>query len=195
MKNYNLDRILRPAFKLFLTYNYESVSTAKLETTTGLTRGAIFYKLKSKEEIFRAVIDKYIFENQSQPSEIQAGSLREFIEVFLKQEEVKINDIKSLNIVNIYRSYFGLIFQAIQYYSGFEEKWAAILDGNLKKWVEVIQQAKESGEIKPSCDVTAWAQKFRYTYSGICLESSLSNGIDLAELSTLYHSYYDEMKK
>lgn len=43
MKNYDIDRILRPAFKLFLMYNYESVSTAKLEEETGLTRGAIFF--------------------------------------------------------------------------------------------------------------------------------------------------------
>lgn len=54
MKNYNIERILEPAFKLFLMYNYESVSTAKLEEATGLTRGAIFYKYKTKESIFNA---------------------------------------------------------------------------------------------------------------------------------------------
>lgn len=42
MKDYNLDRILIPAFKLFMTYNYEKVSTSLLEQETGLTRGAIF---------------------------------------------------------------------------------------------------------------------------------------------------------
>ena len=44
MKNYDIDRILRPAFKLFLMYNYESVSTAKLEEETGLTRGRALKK-------------------------------------------------------------------------------------------------------------------------------------------------------
>ena len=57
MKNYDIDRILLPAFKLFLTYNYERVSTSKLEEETGLTRGAIFFKHKTKESLFKAVID------------------------------------------------------------------------------------------------------------------------------------------
>lgn len=52
MKDYNLDRILIPAFRLFMTYNYEKVSTSLLEKETGLTRGAIFYKLRTKEDIF-----------------------------------------------------------------------------------------------------------------------------------------------
>lgn len=37
MKDYNLDRILVPAVKLFMTYNYERVSTSLLEQATGLT--------------------------------------------------------------------------------------------------------------------------------------------------------------
>lgn len=60
MKNYDIERILKPAFKLFLTYNYEAVTTTKLEEETGLTRGAIFFKHKTKEALFKAVIDNYI---------------------------------------------------------------------------------------------------------------------------------------
>ena len=52
MKNYDIERILKPAFKLFLTYNYEAVTTTKLEEETGLTRGAIFFKHKTKEALF-----------------------------------------------------------------------------------------------------------------------------------------------
>lgn len=48
MKNYDIERILKPAFKLFLTYNYEAVTTAKLEEETGLTRGAIFSNIRIK---------------------------------------------------------------------------------------------------------------------------------------------------
>lgn len=51
MKNYDIERILKPAFKLFLTYNYEAVTTAKLEEETGLTRGAIFFKHKRLSQI------------------------------------------------------------------------------------------------------------------------------------------------
>lgn len=46
MKDYNIDKILRPAFKLYLTYNYESVSTSRLEKESGMTRGK--NKIRSK---------------------------------------------------------------------------------------------------------------------------------------------------
>lgn len=71
MKNYDIERILKPAFKLFLTYNYEAVTTTKLEEETGLTRGAIFFKHKTKEALFKAVIDNYIISFQSSSSKIQ----------------------------------------------------------------------------------------------------------------------------
>lgn len=74
MKNYNIERILEPAFKLFLMYNYESVSTAKLEEATGLTRGAIFYKYKTKESIFKAVIDRYVLDFHSKPINTNVGN-------------------------------------------------------------------------------------------------------------------------
>lgn len=74
MKNYDIERILRPAFKLFLTYNYESVSTSRLEEESGLTRGAIFFKFKTKEALFKAVIDKYIFNFQSDSSNLKADT-------------------------------------------------------------------------------------------------------------------------
>lgn len=54
------DKILFGAFKLFLTKNFEKVTIADLERALELSRGAIFYYMKNKEELFRRVVDKYI---------------------------------------------------------------------------------------------------------------------------------------
>lgn len=42
------NNILIGAFKLFLSKEYADVVTADLEEITGVTRGAIYYKVKNK---------------------------------------------------------------------------------------------------------------------------------------------------
>lgn len=192
MKDYELDRILTPAFKLFLTYNYESVSTSKLETATGLTRGAIFYKLKTKEEIFVAVIDKYVLKAQS--SIIVTDSLQDYIDEYINRIKDRMIYISSLGIDNMHRSYFRLLDQAVQYYPNFNQKIVDIFNNDLERWKNAIEFARNKGEIKQSCNVEELAQRFRYTYSGLSFERSLLNGLDIEELKTLYYSFYNEIK-
>lgn len=171
MKDYNLDRILLPAFRLFMTYNYEKVSTSLLEKETGLTRGAIFYKLKTKEDIFKAVVDKFVLEVQSSNTD-ESISLREYIDNYVKKIKTRMDKLLDMNIEDMHRAYFNMIRQAMQYYPGFDRKIMAIFDESLKKWEAIIRMAKENGEIKPTCDVEALAQKFRYTYLGMSFECS-----------------------
>lgn len=41
---------------------YADVTTADIEEITGLSRGAIYYKVKNKEGLYRAVIDKFVLD-------------------------------------------------------------------------------------------------------------------------------------
>lgn len=193
MKNYDIDRILLPAFKLFLTYNYERVSTSKLEEETGLTRGAIFFKHKTKESLFKAVIDRYILQFQSESSNIQAESLKEYIDLYLEGIEIRMEQMQSLGIANVHRSYFNLLYQALQYYPDFSDKVTEMFCENIKKWEEIVCAAKESGEIKSICDIHKTAVQFKYIYSGMAFEYSLNRGLDVNELRKIYYAYYNEI--
>lgn len=193
MKNYDIDRILLPAFKLFLTYNYERVSTSKLEEETGLTRGAIFFKHKTKESLFKAVIDRYIIQFQSESSNIQAESLKEYIDLYLEGIEIRMEQMQSLGIANVHRSYFNLLYQALQYYPDFSDKVTEMFCENIKKWEEIVSAAKESGEIKSICDIHKTAVQFKYIYSGMAFEYSLNRGLDVNELRKIYYAYYNEI--
>lgn len=193
MKNYDIDRILLPAFKLFLTYNYERVSTSKLEEETGLTRGAIFFKHKTKESLFKAVIDRYILQFQSETSNIQAESLKEYIDLYLEGIEIRMEQMQSLGIANVHRSYFNLLYQALQYYPDFSDKVTEMFCENIKKWEEIVSAAKESGEIKSICDIHKTAVQFKYIYSGMAFEYSLNRGLDVNELRKIYYAYYNEI--
>lgn len=193
MKNYDIDRILLPTFKLFLTYNYERVSTSKLEEETGLTRGAIFFKHKTKESLFKAVIDRYILQFQSESSNIQAESLKEYIDLYLEGIEIRMEQMQSLGIANVHRSYFNLLYQALQYYPDFSDKVTEMFCENIKKWEEIVSAAKESGEIKSICDIHKTAVQFKYIYSGMAFEYSLNRGLDVNELRKIYYAYYNEI--
>lgn len=193
MKNYDIERILKPAFKLFLTYNYEAVTTTKLEEETGLTRGAIFFKHKTKEALFKAVIDNYIISFQSSSSKIQANSLKEFIELFLNGVEMRMKELQQLGITNLARGYFNLLYQAVQYYPSFSDTITAIFNNSINEWECIISKAKESGEIKPTCDVHSTALKFRYVYSGMSFEYSFDKRLDINKLRELFDKYYAEI--
>lgn len=192
MKDYNLDRILIPAFKLFVTYNYEKVSTSLLEQETGLTRGAIFYKLRTKEDIFKAVVDKFILALQSENIPV-GNSLIDFIDRYVDRISVRMNKLIELNIDDS-KGYFSLIYQALQYYPGFGEKITNIFFENQKRWEEIVRVAQDSGEVKQSCDPKLAAQEFRYIYSGLSFERSLLSGLDVNELRELYYSIYNKIR-
>ena len=51
--------------------------------------------------------------------------------------------LKNLEIDSVsgHRAYFNLIYQALQFYPGFDRKIASIFQENLEKWKEVVQKA------------------------------------------------------
>lgn len=191
------DRILLGAFKLFLENNYEKVSTPTLEQEIGLTRGSIFYKVRNKEGLFKAVIDRYILHTQASEnklSNIVDTSLKNFIDLYLERVDSTMQGIMSLQIRNVHRAYFNLIYQALQYYPGFDTKIVKVFNDDLLFWKKIIEGALKNREIKSSCDIELTAMKFRYIYSGLSFEQSLMTGLNLNELRNLYYSYYNEIK-
>lgn len=196
MKDYNIEKILRPAFKLFLTNNYEAVSTTKLEQESGLTRGALFYKHKSKEALFRAVVDRYILDFLSQgnaePNDI---TLKDYIDSFLNALLERMETMKALGVENIHRGFYNLMYEALKYYPDFEQKFALFFENSLNNWTIVTQYALDSGEIESRSEAKDIAQRFQYLYTGMAFEQSLNKGLDFGMLRDAYHNYYDSLKK
>ena len=196
MKNYDIDKILRPAFKLFLTNNYESVSTPKLEQESGLTRGALFYKHKSKEALFRAVVDRYILDFLSRDA-VSADdvTLKDYIDSFLDALQVRMDSMKALGVENVHRGFFNLMYEALKYYPDFDQKISLFFENNLKQWTVIIQRALEAGEIESTCEAKDIAQRFEFLYTGMAFEQSMHKGLDFEQLRKSYYDYYQELKK
>ena len=191
------DKILFGAFKLFLTKNFEKVTIADLEKALGLSRGAIFYYMKNKEELFIKVIDRYILSPHNidiKFATFKDSSLIEFIDFYIEGINRTIKSIESCGVKNLSRCYFNLIFQAIQYYPDFGTLIAKVFDSELDLWKRVVSNALKSGEIRPEYDVDYVAMHFRYIYSGLSFEMCLKNGLDTALLKDLFMKYYNEIK-
>lgn len=52
------DLILKTAYNMFLYNNYEAVTINNIIKAAGLTKGALYHYYISKEELFKAVVDK-----------------------------------------------------------------------------------------------------------------------------------------
>lgn len=69
-----------------------------------------------------------------------------------------------------------------------------MFDLGVQIWENIIQKAKDSGEIKPTCDVHKAALQFRYIYSGMAFEDSFNKGLNVDLLRDLYYSFYKELE-
>jgi AcrR family transcriptional regulator len=52
--------IIDQAYTLFLSHSYEAVTISDISKAVGLTKGALYHHFINKEEVFKAVIDKYL---------------------------------------------------------------------------------------------------------------------------------------
>ena len=114
-------KILEGAFRLFLNADYEGASTSDLEAEIGLTRGAIYYSYKSKEELFKAVIDRFVLNKQNvlqktgfKEEAAKWISLKEYLEVYINGAKNTIESMKPFvwEGNNGFGGYFSLLYQA-----------------------------------------------------------------------------------
>ncbi len=137
------DLILKEAFKLFLQRNVEKVTVPELERVTRLQRGAIFYHFKSKEAIFREVIEIYFFSSLNIFSPIDPDGVSSLEEYWNKKSKhlVKIQSwFKKEKIpINPYSAFFHLAEQANLYIPAFKEHMLRLLETNKAYWTQILQ--------------------------------------------------------
>lgn len=190
-------KILAGAFKLFLQKNYEKATISDIEHCIGMTRGAIFYHVRDKKELFKEVIDTYILKTHDAKNKFKYDadcSLKEFMDLYMNGIQETMSSIESFGITNLHRSYFSLIYQAVQYYPGFDELITQTFRREHELWYNVVLRAFTNKEIKQDVSVENVAKQFRYIYSGLSFESSLKEGLDITALRELYYDYYNQIK-
>lgn len=199
----NRDEVLDKAFSVFLVMNYEKASIYTLAKACGLTKTGIVYYFPHKLDLFMAVADKYVLQlhNPARKFSSPAGTLAGFIEQYvegvartMKYVVEHVNRIDQSNncCPNFY--YFHFISQVRMYYPDVKEKIKGLFRQNMDVWSSVIQNAKDSGEIKADTDVHKAASIFHQIFYGLSFEQSFLNGLDTGQLAENFRYVYSLLK-
>lgn len=176
------DIILKTAYDMFLYSNYEAVTIRSIIKATGLTKGAIYHYYESKEELFKAVVDKYMLENLKE-NEINYESLNDFIQYIINIIKSKtsgfiIDNSVSQAIMPI--NYISLMVSAYRYYPDYEKVGRNFFKSKMSKWEQTIKTAIEKNEIRSDIDIKATVANFMHISTGIVSNMMMGGSLTYA---------------
>lgn len=197
----NKERLYNSVLKVLLSSRqYNNVKIEDIEDVSGLTRGAIVYYNRNKNDLVRDVIEEFIFKKQNietKLGDVQVENLREFIDLYI--EKIK-HTIEKLRIIldgmseNPFRGYMAVGLTAEYYYPNFSIKLREIFDKEVDLWLQVIKIAQEKGEIRSDYEALRLAEQFRYLFLGQAYTQALVEGLDPDHLKELYLDLYNLIK-
>ncbi|WP_304522589.1 TetR/AcrR family transcriptional regulator [Bacteroides acidifaciens] len=198
------DDLLIAAFKLFMSVNYEKASFAELGKMLGMSKAGIFKYYKNKQELFIAVVDRFLFGTQNPRNKFTAtnGTFAEFIDEYVRGVQRTMDMLSKLLSVNkvvpenfsYHAQYFHFLFQVIQYDPDAKEKLHNLVTSDYAYWRAAIQSAVQTGELKKDIDIEEAVIMFRQVYMGLSFEMAFLGGLDTQLLSKHLHAIYSLLK-
>ena len=194
------NQILVGAFKLFLVKEYADVTTADLEEIIGLSRGAIYYKVKNKEGLYRAVIDKFVFELLSNSLEREELASNEkpflsFIMNELNHTKERMNSVRNSLIDANSTEYINLLSSAKFHYEGFNDRCKALDQEITQLWLTYYEKGLSARELNQSIDPLLVVSMFRSLYYGDSfIQSIIGDELNIEELKNKYLLLYNSIR-
>ena len=147
------EKILLTAKSLFIQQGYHGLAMRQISEAVGVSKAALYYHFKDKEELFLAILDIYLNEIESAIDDIQSKrlssseQLRMFVEYILSQpaEQRAVMRLGSQEMAQLSassRKSFGKVYR---------EKF-------IGKLIAIFQAGIKSGELKSlNAEVATWA--------------------------------------
>lgn len=193
------DLILKTAYNMFLYNNYEAVTINSIIKAAGLTKGALYHYYISKEELFKAVVDKYMIENSTDIS-VEFLTLKEFIQYMIDLNKRKLTNLIVENPNphhEVPLNYLSITLAALHYYPNFIKKGVGFYRNQVGRWENSLKKAIENGEIRDDIDIDATTALFLNIGSGtgwnMITSGSLTGTLDNIEKQ--YWELYKHIKK
>lgn len=198
----NREEILQNALCLFMSVNYEKASLTALAHMIGLTKTGIFNYYPTKQDLFIAVADKYLFNIQSPRQKFSEsdGTLADFIEKYVQGVQRAMEMIVELGkpittpTVSANAGYYHFLQQVYRYYPDAQNKLRIMMENDYSYWRAAVNKAKESGEIRKDIDVEEAIVLFRQVYMGLSFEMSYFEGLDTNSLARHLRYIYTLLK-
>jgi TetR/AcrR family transcriptional repressor of nem operon len=188
--------IIDQAYKLFLDKSYESVTISDISKSIGFTKGALYHHFINKEDLFKAVIDKYL-------KIIVLGDIKkditlaECIRAIIEYVSQVVNTTCIDNQPFVPVSYLSLLIDALRYYPGFAEKHEHFFNETIYNLKTILDQAVKDGEIRDDINTSIAAQHLFSLSAGIAgnlfMTNSPSNAIQSFKAQMI--EYYKILKK
>ena len=162
---------MKVAFNLFLQKGYKEVSLNEIVGNVGLTKGAFYHYFRGKDHLFREVVDRFVIEGGDKVYEgIPKDNLKKFMTSYLERITAFIDQIQreitspgqKMGI-----NYFNLAFDALRILPGFAEEMNKMHLRERHIWMEVINHARENGEIATHLSDAQLAKMFISINDGI----------------------------
>ncbi len=202
-KNNRKEHLYRTAFKLFMTKPFDSVSISDIEKASEMSRGAIVYYGKDKMGLFYQVIKHYLIDYQDldnkleiKASEQDSDFLKRFIDCYVSGAQKTINKLQSIDptVKNGSRAYLSLILQICLYFPDLNDEYLEGRNHELLRWIDALQKAIETREIRSDIDVINTAKIFMNIFYGKSFLDALVNGLNTVELRIQLMNLYKLLK-
>jgi TetR/AcrR family transcriptional regulator, transcriptional repressor for nem operon len=153
------DYIIDHAYKLFLYKSYEAVSISDISHSIGLTKGALYHHFLNKEDLFKAVIDKYL-------SVIGLVDLRtditleELVQYSIQHVKKIVYTICVDDTTFIPVNYLSLLIDALRHYPGYAEAAEPFFTSVINNLKTILDNAVKNGEIREDINTHVTALNF-----------------------------------
>jgi len=147
------EEILKTATRMFIEQGYHGLAMRQISEAVGVSKAALYYYFKDKEELFLAILSSYLDEMEASIDAIRAGTesrteqIRQFVEWVLRQpaEQRAITRLGSQEMAQLSaasRKNFNKI-----YYEKF-----------IGKLIAILQEGMERGEFRTlNVEVATWS--------------------------------------
>jgi TetR/AcrR family transcriptional regulator, transcriptional repressor for nem operon len=193
------EHILNVSFNLFLQKSFKEVTLKEIVEKTGMSKGAFYHYFNSKEQLFLEIIHNAISSLIDIYEKLDRESLYQFyhdyIRIIKNTSEIfpQNNGNKTGTDLNIY----FLFFDGIKLFPNFQEKLNNSMQAELDAWKEIIQIARNKGEIKSSLSDEQIAKLFIFSADGVGMQNMITKNKseDLKDdLLELWDALYNELK-
>jgi AcrR family transcriptional regulator len=171
------DFIIEEAFKLFLNHSYEAVSISDISQAIGFTKGALYHHFKNKEDLFKEVIDKYLY-IPGVNVDVDTISFYDYIQLSMAEADKIIKSIFNNSLTFTPINYFSLFTDAFRHYPGYAKDKASYINTEIEKTKIVLENAIKSGEIRNDIDPSLMATHYFSMNMGLAGNLLTSNSVD-----------------
>jgi len=151
--------IIEKAYELFLNKSYEGVSISDISEAVGMTKGALYHHFTSKEDLFKAVIDRYlVFPNVE--VDTSKTPLHQFNQIVVDEIHRMLRNMFAPGISFMPIHYITMIADALRHYPGFKDDKERYIEEKTTQIRLIIDNAIKNNEIRNDINTDTLARLY-----------------------------------